>query len=82
MPRYFFNVHGETSVVADLVGRDLPDDQAARAVGTQLAKEVVVDEVLGGRWWGKVWVELIDQSQRPFFMMPVTEMPSEPTRLA
>jgi hypothetical protein len=30
MPRYFFNFESEHSSTADLVGRELPDDQAGR----------------------------------------------------
>jgi hypothetical protein len=77
--RYFFDVHGETFANPDLVGRDLVDDDAARAEAHQLAKEVVVAELTGGLP-EKTWVEVVDEDQRPILLMPIDEAPAGPTR--
>jgi hypothetical protein len=79
VPRYFFNVHGETFANPDMVGRDLVDDDAARAEAHQLAKEVVVAELTGGLP-EKTWVEVVDEDQRPILLMPIDEAPAGPTR--
>ncbi len=81
MPRYFFNVHGETFANPDLVGRDLSDDDAARAEAHELAKEVVVAELTGGLL-EKTWVEVVDEDQRPILLLPIDEAPAGPSRLA
>ena len=82
MPRYFFNVHGESSVAPDLVGRDLPHDDAAREAANQLAKELVTDETLTGALPETHWVEVVDQDQRPVSLLPVESGVEVPNRLA
>ncbi len=79
MPRYYFNVHGETFAAPDLVGRKLPDDEAARAAAREVAKDVATYE-LSAPFPVRPWVEVVDEDQRPIVLLPVDETPSEPTR--
>ena len=80
VPRYFFNVHSETFANPDLVGRDLIDDDAARAEAHQLAREVVIAELTGGLP-EKTWVEVVGEDQRPILLLPIDEAPAGPSRL-
>ena len=80
MPRYFFNVHGGGLAAPDLVGRKLPDDQAARAEAEALAKEVAIAELSGAPFPDRLWVEVVDEEQRPVVLLPIDEVPAAPNR--
>ena len=79
MPQYFFNVHGEMSAIPDLVGRKLPDDEAARAEGKALANEVAKLE-LASAFPENSWVEILDNDLRPVAVLPVNETAADPSR--
>jgi hypothetical protein len=79
VPQYFFNVHGETSAIPDLVGRKLPDDEAARAEGKALADEVAKLE-LANAFPENSWIEILDDDLRPVAVLPVSETAADPSR--
>lgn len=81
MPRYFFNFEDEHSGSADLVGRDLPDDEAAKLEGARLAAEVGIDDAVDGELPAYAWIEVIDEEQRPVVRLPVAETIKEPNRI-
>ncbi|MGI8705686.1 MAG: DUF6894 family protein [Sphingomicrobium sp.] len=80
MPRYFFNVHGETFATPDLVGRKLPDDEAARAEAKSLANELAEAEISSDLLSNSPWVEVVDYDQRPVAVIPATETAGAATR--
>ena len=80
MPRYYFNVHGETFAAPDLIGRKLPDDEAARAEAELLAREVATSEHAESPFPDRPWVEVVDEDQRPVLLLPVESEPSQPSR--
>ena len=73
MPRYFFNVHGETFATPDLVGRSLSDNEAARSEANLVANEVAKTELSTAQLPQNPWVEVVDQDQRPIAVIPVHE---------
>ena len=81
MPRYFFNVHGETFATPDLVGRTLPDEEAARAEARAIANEVVRDELSHALLPDNPWVEILDGNQRAVAVIPVNETVEDPRRV-
>ena len=40
MPRYFFNLNDGRQIVPDIEGTELPDEEAARAHGCQVVREL------------------------------------------
>jgi len=81
MPRYFFNLHGETLATPDLIGRDLSDDEAARAEAKLVANDVAKTELIGAQLPQNPWVEVLDQNQRPIAVIPVHEaVAADPNR--
>jgi hypothetical protein len=82
VPLYFFNLESPNATVADLVGRDLPDLNAARAEGIKLAAEVATSDAVEGRWPTFEWVEVVDESQRPIARVPLSHAIREPNRIS
>ena len=80
MPRYFFHFEGEKSATADLIGRDLPDDEAAKSEAARLAADVGIDDAIEGDLPILEWVEVVDESQRPVARLPVAAAIREPNR--
>ena len=59
MPRYFFNFdNGPVVGSSDLVGRDLPDDEAAKIEAARLAADLSVDGALEGETPAFEWIEI------------------------
>lgn len=81
MPRYYFNVHGERFATPDLVGRKLPDDEAARAEAKTVANELVQAELSNALLPGNPWVEVVDDDQRPVAVIPASETAADPNRI-
>ena len=73
MPRYFFNLHGEAFATSDLIGRDLSDDEAARAEAKVVANEIAKAELSSPQLPQHPWVEVVDDNQRPIAVIPVHE---------
>ena len=48
MPGYFFNFEDASCASPDLVGRDLPDDEAAKAEARKLAADLGFDHAIEG----------------------------------
>jgi hypothetical protein len=80
VPRYFFNFENEQSITADLVGRNLPDDRAARDEAVKIAAELGTVGLLEGRPPAYEWVEAVDEEQRPVVRLPVLDTGHEPDR--
>jgi hypothetical protein len=80
MPRYFFNFENDCSAAADLVGRDLSDDDAAKKEAAKLAADAGFTEAVEGQLPTFKWVEVLDESQRPVARLPVADSIREPNR--
>ena len=70
MPRYFFNLSNGPVSVQDLVGRDLPDDEVAKAEAKRLAAEFGIDQALEGRPPAYQWLEVVDEHSAPWSGYP------------
>lgn len=81
MPRYYFNVHGETFATPDLVGRKLADDEAARAEAKSVANEIAQAEISSAHLPANPWVEVLDDDQRPVAVIPASETAPDPNRI-
>ena len=80
MPRYFFNVHCETFDTPDLVGRPLPNDDAARAEAERFRRDVLTSGLGPPLFLEKPWIEVVDEEQRPVMLLPLDDLPAEPKR--
>ena len=80
MPRYYFNFQNGSSAPADLVGRNFPDDEAAKHEGAKLAADHGTTEALEGEWPVFEWLEVLDEAQRPVARVPVASAIREPNR--
>ena len=80
MPRYFFHFENEDSATLDLVGQDLPNDEAAKAEGAKLAADVGLNNAIEGEYPTYTWVEVLDENERPVARLPVAEAVQEPNR--
>ena len=78
MPRYFFNVHGETLAASDLVGRKLASDQAAKAEGRAVADELAKAQISSAQLPDNTWIEVCDNEQHPVAVIPVSESAAVP----
>jgi hypothetical protein len=63
-----------------LVGRDLPDDEVAKAEARKLAADLGTDHAIQGLSPTSAWIEVIDQAQRPVARLPVARAIKEPNR--
>jgi hypothetical protein len=80
MPRYFFNFESDGTAKADLVGRDFPDDHAAKVEGAKLAADMGMSAALEGKWPAYEWVEIVDDEERAVARLPVSNVIREPNR--
>ena len=71
MPRYFFNVfYGPSNV--DVIGEDLPDEQAAWHEGTLVAGELFHD-LDGGFQPGQEWrLEITDDAKNLLYVIRIS----------
>jgi hypothetical protein len=81
MPRYFFNFESANSSVADLIGRDLPHEIAARSEAAKVAAELATNDAVEGRPPSFEWIEVVDESHRPILRLPIADAIREPNRL-
>ncbi len=81
MPRYFFIFENGEAASADLIGRDLPNDEAAKHHAAKLAADLSTDQALEGKLPAYQWIEVVDEAQRPVVRLPVAAALSEPNRL-
>jgi hypothetical protein len=82
MPRYFFNFERDGAAQADLVGRDLPDDHAAKFEAARLAADIGMSDALEGKWPSYEWVEVVDEEERAVARLPVANAIREPNRFS
>ena len=82
MPRYFFSFDDGEPSTPDLVGRDLPNDEAAKAEAVKLAAELGLDRAIEGQAPPFEWIEVTDEAQRPVAPLRVVECAREPNRSA
>lgn len=80
MRRYFFHFQSENSASADLIGRELSDDEAAKSEAAKLAADMGTDEAIEGAVPTFEWVEVVDETQRPVARLPVAAAIREPNR--
>jgi hypothetical protein len=80
MPRYFFNFDGDRSAGADLVGRNLPNDEAAKAEAAKLAADMNVTHAIEGEWPAFQWIDVVDEEQRPVARLPISDAVPNPNR--
>ena len=79
MTRYFFNLQGDQTSTLDLVGRDLPSDEAAKSEAARYAAQFeTADEIRG--LLAYEWIEVLDHSQRPVARLPLGHANDEPSR--
>ena len=81
VPRYFFNFENHQSMTADLVGTDLPDDEAARIEAAKLAADQSIADAVEGELPAFAWIEVIGEDQRPIARLPVGDTIHEPNRI-
>ena len=60
MPRFFFNLYDDLDVL-DEEGLELPDLEAAKAVGVQNARSIAAEQVLGGKLVLSSRIEITDE---------------------
>lgn len=80
MPRYFFSFDDGWVGTPDLVGRDLPNDEAAKAEAARLAAEVGIDRAIEGQLPPYEWIEVTDEVQRAVARLPVVQCVRGPNR--
>ena len=80
MPRYFFNFGEKSLASPDLVGRDLPNDEAAKRAARKLAADFGFDHAIEGRSPSYLWIEVTDEAQRPVARFPIVAALREPNR--
>ena len=80
VPRYFFNFDSGPASAADFVGRDLADDEAAKAEATKLAADLGLDQAVEGRLPTYQWIEVRDEAERAVARLPVAAALREPNR--
>jgi hypothetical protein len=81
MPRYFFNFENADSSVPDLVGRDLPNETAAKSEAGKVAADLAMNDAIEGRSPTYQWIEVVDDQLRPVARLPVADVVHEPNRL-
>lgn len=81
MTRYFFNLEGDQNSALDLVGRDLADDEAAKAEAVRFAAQFATPDEIGGLL-AYAWIEVLDTSQRPVIRLPIHHANDEPDRIS
>jgi len=80
MARYYFNFENDESIVADLIGRDLPDALAARTEAAKVAADLATDHALEGKPLTYRWIEVVDDCRRPIVRLPLVDVIREPNR--
>lgn len=82
--RYFFNFGKQDGCAAspDFVGKDLPDDEAAKAEAAKLAADAGISDAVEGEVPTFLWIEVVDEEQRPVARLPVANMVREPNRIS
>ena len=60
MPRYFFNMRGSESYIADEEGDDLPDTAAVRDYAIRAAREILAERIKSGTHTGTYKFEITD----------------------
>jgi len=69
MPRFYFHVHDEKTVL-DEHGTNLPDVAAARAEAVNGARDIMCDQVREGHLNLAYWLEVEDAEGRHLFTLP------------
>jgi hypothetical protein len=82
MRRYFFHFENDDRRLEDLVGTDLPNDQAAKAQGLKLAGDLAVEDAVNGRPPRFDWLEVVDEDNCIVARLPVADAIREPNRIA
>ena len=69
MPRFFFNLYDDGTVI-DEEGAELPSTEAAREHALRVVREMASQEVLEGKLFLSHRIEVEDQDRRPVFVLP------------
>jgi hypothetical protein len=80
VPRYFFHFERQDANASDLIGHDLPNDEAAKDEAAKLAADVGMSDAIEGQLPTFEWVEVVDEQQRPVARLPVRDAVREPNR--
>jgi hypothetical protein len=70
MPRYFFCPVTERGSATDLLGDECRDLAEAKARARETAAALIAADLEAGRT-PRGWVEVLDEDQRPVFMLPL-----------
>jgi hypothetical protein len=82
VPRYFFSFDDGEPGTPDLVGRHLPNDEAAKAEAVKLAAELGLDRAIEGQAPPFKWIEVTDEAQMAVVGLPVVHCARKPNRSA
>jgi hypothetical protein len=82
MPRYFFHFENDQRKLEDLIGTDLPNDQAAKAQGLKLAADLAVEDAIKGDPPRFDWLEVVDEDNCIVARLPIAGAIREPNRIA
>ena len=69
MPRFFFSAVTPRGSATDLVGEECRDIAEAKEHARQTAAELVSAQLSSGQQ-PNGWLEVVDEEQRPLFMLP------------
>ena len=74
MSTFYIHVHGAGFEGIDLVGKDFPNCEAARAAAVQAARELLAEEVACGKLPSEEWIEVEDADHRPVMTLPLSQV--------
>lgn len=75
MPRYYFNFRDGTRSVTDHLGREFPNDSAARQEALLTARDAVTGMRLGLRHYGGWVLEVRNEAGSLVHSIPIPRMP-------
>jgi hypothetical protein len=73
MPHYFFHLYECGTIIPDDEGRELSGITDIRAAALREARQVMSAEVQGGKLCLSCRIEVLDENQRPVFVLPFKE---------
>ena len=75
MPRFFFSAVTPRGAATDIVGEECRDIAEAKEVARQTAADLVLAQISSGQH-PSGWIEVVDEQQRPLFMLPLRAVAS------
>lgn len=74
MSTFYIHVHGGDFEAIDLIGRDFPGSEAARAEAMRAARELLIEHVTHGKLPPEEWIEVEDADHRPVMTLPLSQV--------